>query len=61
MTIATQLAMAESKRLLHALKDEGVAVRHVVVNKLIKDEDQSQHLKLMLRGQDKMLSRLKNG
>jgi len=61
VTIATALAVAESKRLVRALKEEGIAVCHVVVNKLVKDEDQTQHLKLMLRGQEKMFQRLEKG
>lgn len=35
VTIPTQLAIAESKRLLAALGEQGVAVRNVVVNQVI--------------------------
>lgn len=34
VTIPTQLAIAESKRLLAALKTQGVAVRNIVVNQV---------------------------
>lgn len=34
MTIPTQLAIAESKRLLSALDTQGVAVRNIIVNQV---------------------------
>lgn len=37
VTIATKLAVAESKRLIDTLWDEGVWVRHVVVNQLLRE------------------------
>ncbi|CAN0540554.1 unnamed protein product, partial [Ectocarpus sp. 8 AP-2014] len=35
VTIPTQLAIAESKRLLEALNTQGVAVRNIVVNQVL--------------------------
>lgn len=61
VTIATQLAVAESKRLLRALKKEGIAVRHLVVNKLVQDEEQTQHMTRITKGQQHCLARLQNG
>ncbi len=61
VTIATQLAVAESKRLLRALKKEGIAVRHLVVNKLVQDEDQTQHMVRITKGQQHCLARLQSG
>jgi hypothetical protein len=61
VTIATHLAVAESTRLLTALKKEGIAVRHVVLNKLVLDEDQSGHMQRIARGQELSLKRLERG
>ncbi len=61
VTIATQLAVAESKRLLAALRKEGIAVRHLVVNKLVQDEDQTQHMARLSKGQAHCLDRLRRG
>lgn len=61
VTIATQLAVAESKRLLAALRKEKIAVRHLVVNKLVQDEDQSQHMARIGRGQALCLQRVERG
>lgn len=61
VTIATQLAVAESKRLMMALKQENIAVRHLVVNKLVQDEDQTQHMARMSKGQAHCLQRLERG
>lgn len=36
VTIPTQLAVAETRRLLSSLQKEGIAVRHMVVNKLVE-------------------------
>lgn len=61
VTIATKLAVAESQRLLKALKSEGIAVRHLVVNKLVQDEDQTQHMTRLTKGQNHCIDRLEKG
>lgn len=58
VTIPTQLAIAESKRLLAALGEQGVAVRNVVVNQVISPDSSAEYVSRLHKGQAACLNRL---
>jgi len=59
VTIPTELALLESRRLLAALRKDGVAVRHVVLNRLVEPEDEAgaRFVERLARGHAKCLAR----
>ncbi|KAA8493435.1 ATPase GET3 [Porphyridium purpureum] len=61
VTIATKLAVDETERLVHVLTDEGVWVRNVVVNQLVRaDSATNRHafLERVVREQKKSIARI---
>lgn len=59
VTIATGLAVAESRRLIDKLWDEGIWVRHVVVNQLVPPEREdvlNRYLERVRKGQAREIS-----
>lgn len=59
VTIATGLAVAESRRLVDKLWDEGIWVRHVVVNQLLppeRDDMLNKYLERVRKGQAREIS-----
>lgn len=59
VSIPTQLAYEESKRLLSSLKQEGIKVSTLVVNQLIRDGADLAYLKDVSKGQKRSLESLK--
>lgn len=51
-TIATQMAVSESRRLLLALREEGVPCGHVVINQVLTDERQNKGVFLGMKHKD---------
>lgn len=60
VTIPTGLAMAESERLIKALRRDGVVVRNLIVNQVIADSSASAFVERIVRGQDDCLADLRN-
>eukprot|EP00904_Undaria_pinnatifida_P003458 jgi/Undpi1/13112/HiC_scaffold_8.g02774.m1 len=58
VTIPTQLAIAESKRLLAALNTQGVAVRNIVVNQVVDASVGADYVSRLHKGQAACLQRL---
>ncbi|CAN0314600.1 unnamed protein product [Ectocarpus sp. 12 AP-2014] len=58
VTIPTQLAIAESKRLLEALNTQGVAVRNIVVNQIVSPDSGPEYVARLHKGQSACISRL---
>lgn len=59
VTIATGLAVEESKRLIQKLWDDGIWVRHVVVNQILPDGDEgmiAKYLDRIRKGQAREIS-----
>lgn len=59
VTVPTGLAMAESERLIRALKADGVRTKALIVNQIIADDSASSFVERVVRGQDDCLSQLK--
>ncbi|CAN0365115.1 unnamed protein product, partial [Ectocarpus sp. 12 AP-2014] len=58
VTIPTQLAIAESKRLLEALNTQGVAVRNIVVNQIVSPDSGPEYVARLHKGQSACIDRL---
>jgi len=58
VTIPTALAVTESERLVLALREQGIAVRRGVVNRLIAEEADAAYLTQLAKGQQKCLAEL---
>uniref|UniRef100_A0A7S2B6R7 ArsA/GET3 Anion-transporting ATPase-like domain-containing protein n=1 Tax=Octactis speculum TaxID=3111310 RepID=A0A7S2B6R7_9STRA len=58
VTIATEVALAETERLVESLISEEVAVGNVVVNQLLDTTTTDAYLERIVRGQDVCLGRL---
>ena len=58
VTIPTALALTESERLLLALRDEGIAVRSAIVNRLINEDAADSYLEQLAKGQQGCLGEL---
>eukprot|EP00752_Nemacystus_decipiens_P006686 g6013.t1 len=58
VTIPTQLAIAESKRLLEALNTQGVAVRNIVVNQVVSPDSGPEYVSRLHKGQTACIDRL---
>ncbi|CAN0206159.1 unnamed protein product [Ectocarpus sp. 6 AP-2014] len=58
VTIPTQLAIAESKRLLEALNTQGVAVRNIVVNQIVSPDSGPEYVARLHKGQSACIGRL---
>ncbi|CAM9691052.1 unnamed protein product [Scytosiphon promiscuus] len=58
VTIPTQLAIAESKRLLEALNTQGIAVRNIVVNQIVSPDSSPEYVARLHKGQSACIKRL---
>lgn len=58
VTIPTALALAESERLLQALREEGIACRRGVLNRLIAEDADSAYVEQLTKGQQVCLTEL---
>lgn len=59
VTIATSLAVAESRRLVQSLKDEGIAVRGIVCNQVVQDASSSAYISTRRAGQQACIASLR--
>jgi len=60
VTIPTALALAESERLLHSLREQGIACRRGVLNRLIAPDANEAYLEQMTKGQQVCLAELED-
>jgi anion-transporting ArsA/GET3 family ATPase len=63
VTIATELAAAETKRLLMSLQDDNIAVRRVIINQVIQQqtlENPNDYLTKIRQGQKSSINELEN-
>lgn len=58
VTIPTALAMAESERLIKALRKDGVACRNLIVNQVISDESAEKFVGRVIQGQGQCILEL---
>lgn len=59
VTIATSLAVAESRRLVQSLSKEGIAVRGIVCNQVVQDASSSQYITTRRAGQQACITALR--
>ncbi|GAB0494857.1 hypothetical protein MMPV_006153 [Pyropia vietnamensis] len=59
VTIPTALAVAESERLVSALRTDGVAVANVIVNLVLPDSAAESYVRRLVRGQQGCLDKLR--
>ena len=59
VTIATSLAVAESRRLVQSLKSEGIAVRGIVCNQVVQDASSSAYISTRRAGQQACIASLR--
>lgn len=59
VTIATSLAVAESRRLVESLTKEGIAVRGIVCNQVVQDASSSQYITTRRAGQQASIAALR--
>ena len=58
MTIPTELALAESERLVPALREQNIAVRRGVINRIVSAEADGAYAARLAKGQQRMLAEL---
>ena len=59
VTIATSLAVAESRRLVQSLQKEGIAIRGIVCNQVVQDASSSAYITTRRAGQQSCIASLR--